>query len=70
MLYKREDYNITIGRGTENILAILGLLINGYCTVPRLRMYWEESTDSHNVAIVKVIDLKKCEICISMTTSI
>lgn len=40
-------------------LAILGLLISGYCTVPRRRMYWEESTNTHNVAIDEVIDLKK-----------
>ena len=34
-------------------LAIL--LVSGYCQVPRFRMYWEESPDSHNEAISRAM---------------
>ena len=62
VLYAVEKGRLQYQLSVEELkifLAIIGLLISGYCTVPRRRMYWEESTDTHNVAIVEVIDLKK-----------
>nr|CAD7602018.1 unnamed protein product [Timema genevievae] len=54
--YAFQKGNIKFKVTIIEIKVFLGiLLLSGYCSVPRYRMYWETSSDTHNEAVSKAM---------------
>ena len=56
MLYPRQCGNHSYETSVQEMRGFLGiLLVSDYSKVPKRRMYWELSTDTHNDAIVSAM---------------
>nr|CAD7574072.1 unnamed protein product [Timema californicum] len=73
--YTFQKGNIKFKVTINEIKVFLGILVlSGYCSVPRYRMYWETSSDSHNEAVSRAISrntfediLKYLHVCDNLT---
>nr|CAD7616630.1 unnamed protein product [Timema genevievae] len=65
--YAFQKDNIKFKVTANDIKVCLGiLLLSGYCSVPRYRIYWETSSDTHNEAVSKAMSRNTFEFFISV----
>ena len=65
VLYARQCGNHSYETSIQEMRSLLGiLLVSGYTKVPRRRMYWELSTDTHNDAIASAMSRNRFLECL------